>query len=55
MQDEDNENKPQLNEENVFAATIRINAGQGLRVASKKLERHLRSIKFKPIKLKLKG
>ena len=37
-----------------FVATIRINAGQGLRVASKQIEQHLRNIKLKPIKIKLR-
>lgn len=37
-----------------FVATIRINYGQGLKVASKKLEKHLRNMKMKPIKIRLK-
>ena len=37
-----------------FVATIRINYGQGLKVASRKLERHLRNLKMKPIKIRLK-
>ena len=37
-----------------FVATIRINYGQGLKVASRKLEKHLRNMKVKPIRIRLK-
>ena len=37
-----------------FVATIRINYGQGLKVASRKLEKHLRNMKVKPIRIMLK-
>lgn len=37
-----------------FVATIRINYGQGLKVLSRKIEKHLRNLKVKPIKIRLK-
>ena len=37
-----------------FVATIRINYGQGLKVLSRKVEKHLRNMKVKPIKIRLK-
>lgn len=54
MQEDNDINEKENNSEHPFVATIRINAGQGLKVVSKKLEQHLRNIKMKPIKIKLR-
>ena len=37
-----------------FVATIRLNYGQGLKVLSRKIEKHLRNMKVKPVKIRLK-
>lgn len=37
-----------------FVATIRINYGQGLKVMSRTIEKHLRNMKVKPVRIRLK-
>lgn len=55
MQEEDiKKETAERTSEHQFVATIRINVGQGLSVASKQIEKHLRNMKMKPIKLKLR-